>query len=94
MSENVKFTVEELKTIEDIQKEYATLQIKFGQIGFAKMRIENEIQNINKAEQDIKDNFLDVQKKEEKFLNGVTKKYGEGYLDPNTGIFNTNKTTK
>ena len=43
MSENVKFTSEELKTIEDIQKEYATVQIKFGQIGFAKMRIENEI---------------------------------------------------
>ena len=91
MSENVKFTSEELKIIEDIQKEYATIQIKFGQIGFAKMRIENEIQNINSAEQDIKNEFLDVQKKEEEFLNGVTKKYGEGSLNHETGVFTPNK---
>ena len=91
MSKEQKFTEPELKQLDEIQKEYATLQIKFGQLGFAKLRVENEVNNINESEQSIKKEFQVVQEKEEKFINGITEKYGEGFLDPKTGLFNTSK---
>ena len=84
-----KFTDEELKRLEEIQKEYATLQIQFGQLGFAKIRVEDEVKQINASEESTKKEFIKVQEKEKKFIKDVTAKYGEGFLDPNTGLFNT-----
>ena len=34
---------------------------------------------------------LDKQEKERNFLEDITKKYGEGSLNPETGVFTSNK---
>ena len=91
MSNEIKFTTDEMNGIEEIQKKYASIQLQFGQIGFAKMRIENEINKINVTEQNLKKEFNDVQDSEEEFMSKITKKYGEGVLDPKTGVFTLNK---
>ena len=91
MQDTVKFTEEELKNLKDIQGKYASMQIKFGQIGFAKMRIENEISRIKTADEEVKNEFLEVQTEEAEFIKEITKKYGEGMLDPTTGTFNLSK---
>ena len=88
---SIKFTDDELKQLKEIQAQYGSVQIKFGQLGFAKMRIEKEIDNINKSESEVKNEFSEIQDNEEKFIKEIPKKYGEGVLDTNTGIFNLNK---
>ena len=50
MSEEVKFTEEELKTLEEIQKKYAGIQLNLGQLGFTKIRLENEIKTVTDNE--------------------------------------------
>tara|TARA_R100001015_G_C4602490_1_gene157460 strand:- start:220 stop:492 length:273 start_codon:yes stop_codon:yes gene_type:complete len=86
-----KFTKEELEKLEDIQKKYASIQLKLGQLGFTKIRLENEIKLVNENENKLKSNFNDVQNEEKSFMEEVTKKYGEGVLDPKTGTFSANK---
>ena len=43
MSEETKFTDEELKQIKGIQDSYAKLQSEFGQVGISKMRLQEQV---------------------------------------------------
>ena len=88
---SVTFTKDELEKLKGIQGKYASIQIKFGQLGFAKMKVENEISLINKNEEELKKEFLTTQENEQEFIKEITKKYGEGVLDPTTGVFSLNK---
>ena len=91
MSEEKKFNTEELNKLQEIQKKYANIQLKLGQLGFTKIRLENEIQAVNESESQLKSDFNETQKNEQLFMDEVTKKYGEGVLDPKTGVFSQNK---
>ena len=91
MAEDIKFTKEEMEKLEGIQKKYASIQLKLGQLGFKKIRLENEIQAVNESESQLKSDFNETQKNEQLFMDEVTKKYGEGVLDPKTGTFSKNK---
>ena len=90
-SNAVTFTKDEMDNLKKIQQDYASTQIKFGQLGFAKMKIENEISILNKSEEELKKEFFDIQKAEQEFIKTITEKYGDGILDPTTGVFNLNK---
>ena len=80
MPEEVKFTEEELKQVQNIQRSYTSLQTQFGQLQLAKIRLDEQ-------ESDLKLNLRDIQSEEKKFLDGITEKYGQGSLNPETGVF-------
>ena len=84
MSEEVKFTEEELGKINSIRENYLNIQNSFGQGKMAKMRL-------NQQEQDLENNLNEIQSEESKFLEEITKKYGQGTLNPETGVFTKNK---
>ena len=86
-TEPVKFTEEEMKSVKDMRDKYTTVQVQLGQIGVARIRLEQEIISLNKASDSLKNDFIETQKIEEKFLTGVKEKYGDGELNPETGIF-------
>ena len=91
MSEGKKFSKEEMDKLENIQKKYAAIQLNLGQLGFTKIRLENEIKLVNENENKLKVEFNEVQSEEQKYMDELTGKYGEGVLDPKTGIFSVNK---
>ena len=91
MPEEVKFSKEEMETLEEIQKKYASIQLQLGQLGFTKIRLENEIKIVNENEGKLKSEFNKVQSEEKTFMDSLTSKYGEGTLDPKTGVFYVNK---
>ena len=91
MSDEIKFSKEELDKLENIQKKYASIQLKLGQLGFTKIRLENEIKQVNQNESELKSEFNNVQSEEKTFMDSLTEKYGEGTLDPKTGVFSVNK---
>ena len=80
MPEEVKFTEEELTQVQNIQRSYTSLQTQFGQLKLAKIRLDAQ-------ESDLKLNLRDIQSEEKKFLDGITEKYGQGSLNPETGVF-------
>ena len=80
MPEEVKFTEEELAQVQNIQKSYATVQNQFGQLKMAQIRLDNQ-------EVELEDALKSIQDEEKKFLDGITEKYGQGSLNPETGVF-------
>tara|TARA_Y100000310_G_C20305685_1_gene633842 strand:- start:54 stop:329 length:276 start_codon:yes stop_codon:yes gene_type:complete len=91
MAEKVKFTKDELKEVQNIQNQYLGVQNNFGQVSIARMRLQAQINSLNETEAKLGGDFGELQKKEQEFLNKVTEKYGQGTLDPQTGVFTANK---
>ena len=86
-SKEVKFTGDELKTLKDIQQSYVDVQVNLGQIGIARIRLENQLNDITNNEISLREKFDNTAKNESKFLDEIRKKYGDGTLDPETGVF-------
>jgi hypothetical protein len=91
MAEETKFTDEELKQIKDIQDSYTKIQSEFGQVGISKIRLQDQVDEVNVFESKLSDEFKQVQETEKNLLEEITKKYGQGSLDPETGVFTPNK---
>ena len=84
MSKEAKFTEEEMNQVKTFQQNYVNIQNQFGQLKMAQLRLENQ-------EVDLELNVKKIQDEEQKFLEGITEKYGEGTLSPETGVFTPNK---
>ena len=80
MPKEVKFTKDELTQVQNIQKSYANVQNQFGQLKLAQIRLDND-------EVTLEDALKSIQDDEKKFLDGITEKYGQGSLNPETGVF-------
>mgnify|MGYP003114526839 CR=1 FL=1 len=86
MSE-VKFTDDELSKLKEIQQNYVNIQVQLGQIGIARIRMESQLNEITNSEIDLRKNFDKNSKEEATFLEDIRKKYGDGELNPETGVF-------
>ena len=80
MPEEVKFTEEELTQVQNIQKSYLNVQNQFGQLKLAQIKLDEQ-------EVDLEEALKSIQSEEKKFLDGITDKYGQGTLNPETGVF-------
>ena len=80
MSEEIKFTEEELKSLSDLQQSYQRITNSYGQIALAK-------HNLEEQEAAVKSEFENTRQQEQKLLNSMTEKYGPGQLNPQTGVF-------
>ena len=87
MSEPIKFTEEELKEVNDLQGSYLNLQNALGQISIGRIRVEQQLDDYDKAEDKVRNEFSETQVKERNFIDAINKKYGDGNLDITTGIF-------
>ena len=89
--EGKKFTEEELKQLGKIQEDYIKNQTSFGQLKIAKIRLNQEFELMGEREAELEKQFKDIQKSELEFMNSITEKYGDGSLNPRTGVFTPNK---
>ena len=85
MAEDIKFTDDELKSIEEIRLKYAEITNRFGQISLTEY-------NLDKQKEQAHKDFETIRANEAKVLNSITEKYGPGTLDPNTGVFTPSDT--
>ena len=87
MPEEVKFTEEELKQVQNIQVSYQNVQNQFGQLKLAQIRLDEQ-------EVDLEEALKSIQSEEKTFLDGITEKYGQGTLNPDTGVFTPAETAE
>ena len=80
MPKENKFTAEEMEAVSSIKTSFENLTFKFGQV-------ELEIQNLELEKTKLKAELVAVKAKEAKTISGITTKYGDGTLDPETGVF-------
>ena len=92
-NKEIKFIEEELDKINEFQQRYLTIQMSFGQVEITKMRLVKQLEDLDVAAENLKDQFEKTQEEEREFIQGVNDKYGDGVLDPATGIFTPSQVT-
>jgi len=86
MSE-IKFTEEELKSLAELQTKSSTLTQRFGQLAITKINLEKQSEIVEEEEFKLHEELEGLKKDETTQLESITKKYGPGQLDPQTGVF-------
>ena len=83
----VKFTEEEMKRINELQQTYVSLQNTLGQMGVNRIRLEQQFESLDTAEENVRTKFVETQEDERKFVQSINDKYGDGNLDLTSGVF-------
>ena len=87
MSEEIKFSDEEMNGIKEVQTDYVTIQNKFGQLAIAKLNLQDKINEVEELDKSLNTQFLELKQKEQELVEKLSEKYGHGNLDPKTGVF-------
>ena len=89
MSEDVKkITPEELEDIQKVRSEYQEITVKLGQIQVQRMQISNQLELLNKTEEDLGKQWADTTEKERKAINDLQEKYGKVNINLDSGKIN------
>tara|TARA_Y100000310_G_C20353864_1_gene655685 strand:+ start:328 stop:639 length:312 start_codon:yes stop_codon:yes gene_type:complete len=87
MVEEVKFTEDEMKQINDLQQVYINLQNVLGQFSVNRIRLEQQLNDLDEGENNVTIQFTENQTRERDFVDQINKKYGDGNLDLTSGVF-------
>ena len=86
-TDEVKFTEEELQSLNDLHVKYNTITNQFGQLAIAKLNLEKQTEVVNDQEFKLQEELDQAREEEQGILNDITEKYGPGQLDPQSGVF-------
>jgi hypothetical protein len=86
MSE-IKFTEEELQSLQELSTKSNGITNRFGQLAIAKINLEKQSEAVEEEEFKLHEELEALKKEEQETLKSITDKYGPGSLDPQTGVF-------
>ena len=86
MSE-IKFTEEELQSLQELSTKSNEITNRFGQLAIAKINLEKQSEAVEEEEFKLHEELENLKKEEQETLKSITDKYGPGSLDPQTGVF-------
>ena len=87
MAEEIKFTEEELKSLQDLQETYGKVQADFGALKVRRLVLDQQLEELDNADEAVHKAYKDNQDTERKLVQELNEKYGPGSLDPQTGVF-------
>ena len=87
MSNPIKLSPEEIQAINSLQTKYADITAKLGQLKREQMLLNTQVQRLTQLEETFSNDYLTIQTEEVKFAEDITKKYGEGEINIETGEF-------
>ena len=85
--EAVKFSEEELQSLQELQNTYAGISTQFGQLKVSKMNLMRQMDSLEQSEETLENAWEDNRKKESELVQSLTEKYGPGSLNPQTGEY-------
>ena len=92
MTTPIKLSDQELKQIQDLRTKYATLTAQLGQLKVEQIIINEQVNRLSELEEKFTKEYLNIQIEEEQFAESITKKYGEGEIDVESGLFTAAET--
>lgn len=84
MAEAIKFTDEEINSINQLRQEVANIFTQLGQVSIEKKRRIDEIEGI---ESQLLQKHSELTTQEQELFKDLNEKYGDGNFDPQTGTF-------
>ena len=89
MSEDIKkITPEELENVQKVRSKYQEITVKLGQIQAQRMQITNQIEMLNKAEEDLRKEWSNTQTEEQSAISDLQEKYGKVNINLDSGEIN------
>ena len=85
--EAVKFSEEELQSLQELQNTYAGISTQFGQLKVSKMNLLRQLDSLEQSEDALEKAWDDNREKENELVQSLTEKYGPGSLNPQTGEY-------
>jgi hypothetical protein len=83
----VKLTQSELDALRQIQDKYQEKLFLFGQLYVERIALEEKYKQLELTEIKTREEYVDLQKEEQNWLNTVSDKYGDGNLSLKDGTF-------
>ena len=80
MANPIKFTEEEVQSLQDLQRTYQQITLAFGQLSVSRMALDDR-------ENSLKNTLEETKNKENELVKGLNEKYGKGSLNIETGEF-------
>tara|TARA_Y100001963_G_scaffold93727_1_gene129131 strand:+ start:207 stop:497 length:291 start_codon:yes stop_codon:yes gene_type:complete len=80
MADAIKFTEEEVKSLQDLQGAYQQITLAMGQISLSRLGLDTR-------EESIKSTLEETRAKEQELAKALNEKYGKGTLNIDTGEF-------
>ena len=91
MAEDIKFTEDEMTSLKQLQEDYTTKQEQLGQISVQRILLNLQIDSLEQRQEQLEKEYVEVQQREQSLVKTLNDKYGQGQLDPNTGVFTPTK---
>ena len=86
-SKELKFTDEELQSLQGLQTGYQEKQSVLGQLAVQKILLNQQIDALNNRTSEVEQEYQTTQQEERDLVKTLNDKYGPGQLDPATGVF-------
>ena len=87
MADEMKFTDDELKSLQELQEKYQTKQAEFGQLAVQRMLHNQRSEALEQTTEKLEKEYEVIQQEERDLVKTLNEKYGPGQLDPATGVF-------
>lgn len=87
MSEVKKIEDTDLQKLNQIQSKYAEISAKLGQLKIEQLLVNQQSERLKQLEDSFINDYLTLQKEETEFASDITKKYGTGEINIETGEF-------
>tara|TARA_R110002020_G_scaffold229934_1_gene440681 strand:+ start:350 stop:652 length:303 start_codon:yes stop_codon:yes gene_type:complete len=86
-SKEMKFTDEELQSLQSLQTSYQEKQATLGQLAVQKILLDQQVEGLDVRMTEVEQEYQAVQQEERDIVQKLNDKYGPGQLDPTTGVF-------
>ena len=86
-STEMKFTDEELQSLQQLQTNYQEKQSLLGQLSVQRILVNQQMEALEARQVELESEYEAVQQEERDLVQKLNEKYGPGQLDPQTGVF-------
>jgi len=83
----VKFTEDEMKSLQDLQTGYQDKQTILGQLAVQRILLTQQTDALETRIMEVEQEYQSIQQTERDLVKKLNEKYGPGQLDPATGVF-------
>ena len=87
MADAIKFTEDELKSLQELQGTYNQITMAMGQLSLSRLGLDGQ-------EEQLKTTLVDTRTKENELAKSLTEKYGKGTLNIDNGEFTPETTSE
>ena len=86
-SDEIKFSEEELQSLQSLQNGYQEKQTLLGQLAVQRILLDQQSDALEARRSEVEQEYEAVQQQERDLVAQLNEKYGPGSLNPETGVF-------